>query len=64
MRKRKPKVPVNFRAEEIFRRRLNIASEILDVPYTKLIVDSTNENLDRLAKRNPDLKEALESVAA
>lgn len=57
-------VPLNVRTSEEFKRRLDRAAEILDVPASQIVREGVNERLERLAMANPLLREALEQVAA
>lgn len=55
---------LNIRATEEFKRRLDKAAAVLDVPASQIVREGVNERLERLAAENPRLKEALESEAA
>lgn len=56
-------VPLNLRTDELFKKRLDTASSVLDVPAAQIVRESVNEKLEALARKKPALREALEKVA-
>jgi|HubBroStandDraft_6_1064221.scaffolds.fasta_scaffold144212_5 predicted transcriptional regulator len=56
----KKTVPLNIRASEDFKSRLDKAAEVLDVPASQIVRESVLERLERLASSNERLKRALE----
>jgi hypothetical protein len=57
-------VPLNLRADELFKRRLDKAAEVLDVPAAQLVREGVNEKLQKEAKRNSRLAQALSALEA
>ena len=56
-------VPINMRASDRWKRRLEAAANVLDVPASQIIRESVDEKLETLSKKKPALREALERVA-
>lgn len=57
-------VPLNLRTDELFKRKLSVAAEVLDVPQSQIVREGVSEKLEKLAKRNEKLAQALEEAAA
>lgn len=56
-------VPINMRADELWKRRLEVAAEVLDISAAQIVRESVNEKLEMLAMGKPALRAALEKVA-
>ena len=51
-------VNLNVKAPREMRDRLIKATEVTDIPYSRIIRQAINEKLDQLAKRHPELRAA------
>jgi hypothetical protein len=55
-------VPLNMKADRLWKARLDKTAEVLDVPYSQLVRESVTEKIEKLAKRNKKLAQALSEV--
>lgn len=62
-KKRKPTY-FHMRADEVWRRSVEVAADVLDEAQTDIVEEGTRRYLKYLAKTNKKLKQALEKVAA